>query len=98
LDGLDEKPNHMKNSKSSNFEGKGCKAKESFKKPFDKKIVFNGFKMFSFRCKSHVQEIILPKNMFGCTLKLILGFYGIFCIHGIKLKYSQLCMNVKNHH
>jgi hypothetical protein len=26
--------------------------------------------------------------MFGCPLKLILGFSGIFCIFGIKPKYS----------
>ncbi len=30
LDELDEKPNHSKFSKSWNFEGKGCKAKDSF--------------------------------------------------------------------
>jgi hypothetical protein len=53
-----------------------------------KKYMFNGFKMFSFKCKSHVQEIILPKNTFGCPLKLILGFLGIFFIFGIRLKYS----------
>jgi hypothetical protein len=29
LDELDEKPNHTKISKSWNFEGKGCKAKDS---------------------------------------------------------------------
>ncbi len=49
---------------------------------------FNGFKMFSFRCMSHVKEINMPKNMFDYPLKLILGFFGIFCIYGIKLKYS----------
>ncbi len=37
LDELDEKPNHTKISKSWNFEKKGCKAKDSFFKPFDKK-------------------------------------------------------------
>ncbi len=25
-----------------------------FKKPFGKNIMFNGFKMFSFKCRSHV--------------------------------------------
>ncbi len=50
LDELDEKPNHTKISKSWNFEGKGCKVKDSFVKPFDKKIMFNGFKMFNFTC------------------------------------------------
>jgi hypothetical protein len=42
--------------------------------------------MSSFKCKSHVQEITLPKNMFGYPLKLVLGFYGILYIFGIKLK------------
>ncbi len=44
--------------------------------------------MSSFRCNSHVKEIFLPKNMFGCPLKLILGFFRIFRIFGIKPKYS----------
>ncbi len=35
LDELDEKPNYTKTSKSWNFEGKGCKAKDYFFKPFD---------------------------------------------------------------
>jgi len=39
-----------------------------------------------------VQKIILPKNMFSCLLKLILGFSRIFCISGIKLKYSYTIM------
>jgi len=43
-----------------------------------KKIMFNGFKMSSFICRSHVKEINMPKNMFGCPLKLILGFFGFF--------------------
>jgi hypothetical protein len=46
-------------------------------KPFGKKIMFNGFKMSNFMCTIHVQEVILPKHMFGCPLKLILGFFGI---------------------
>jgi len=48
--------------------------------------------MFSFRCGSHVQEIILLKNMFGYPFKLILGFFRIFYIFGIKLKYSYTIM------
>jgi hypothetical protein len=48
--------------------------------------------MFSFKCRSHVQEIILPKKMFSCPLKFILGFSKIFCIFGIKLKYSYTIM------
>jgi hypothetical protein len=44
LDEFDEKPNHTKISKSWNFEGKGCKAKDSFFWPFDKKYMFMGSK------------------------------------------------------
>jgi hypothetical protein len=67
--------------------------KNSFLKPFEKKIMFNVFKMFSFKCKSHVQEIILPKNMFGTSpLKLILGFLEIFYIYSYKPKYSYTIM------
>jgi len=40
----------------------------------------------------HVKEINMSKNMFGCPLKLILGFSGIFCIFGTKLKYSYTIM------
>jgi hypothetical protein len=55
--------------------------------------------MFNFKCRSHVQEIILPKNLFGCPLKLILEFSEIFCVYGYKQKiHTQLCMNVKTHH
>ncbi len=39
-----------------------------------------------------MKEIILPKNMFGCPLKLILGFFMIFYIFGIKPKYSYTIM------
>jgi hypothetical protein len=31
--------------------------------------------------------------MFGCPLKFILGRFGIFCIFGIKLKYSYTIMH-----
>ncbi len=54
--------------------------------------MFNGFKMSNFRCKSHLKEINMPKNMFGCPLKLILGFFAIFGIFGIKPKYSYKIM------
>ncbi len=55
--------------------------------------------MFSFRCRSHVQEKILSKNMFNCPLKLIYGISRNFCIFYYKPKYCmQLCINVKTHH
>jgi hypothetical protein len=61
--------------------------------------MFNEFKMFTFKCKSHVQEVTLPKNMFGCPLKLILGFLGSSTFLALNQNiHTQLCMNVKNHH
>jgi hypothetical protein len=50
--------------------------------------MFNEFKMYSCECKSHVKEINIPKNMFDYPLKLSLRFFEIFCMFGIKLKYS----------
>jgi hypothetical protein len=44
--------------------------------------------MSRFRRMSHVKEINMPKNMFGCPLKFILGFFGIFYIYDINLKDS----------
>ncbi len=89
---IDEKPNYTKISKYLKFEGKGCKQKELKNISFDKKIVFNGFKMFNLKCKSHVQEKILLENMFGCPLKLIFGIYGNLCIFGYKPKHSYTIM------
>jgi hypothetical protein len=58
--------------------------------------MFNGFKMFSFRCRSHVKEMNMPKNMFGYPLKLILGFFAFLALnYNI---HKQLYMIVKNHH
>jgi len=34
----------------------------------------------------------MPKNMFGCPLKLILGFFGNLYISYIKQKYSYTIM------
>jgi len=44
---------------------RAAKQKTHLKKTFDKKKMFNGFKMFNFRSRSHVKEINMPKNMFG---------------------------------
>ncbi len=53
---------------------------------------FNVFKVSNFRCRSHVQEIILPKNMFSCPLNFIWGFFGIFCIFNYRPKYWYTIM------
>jgi hypothetical protein len=44
LDELDEEPNHTKMSKFQNFEGKGCKAKDSFFNHLTKYIYSMGAK------------------------------------------------------
>jgi hypothetical protein len=77
---LDEKPNQAKFLKFWNFEKQGCKAKDYFCKPFGKKIMFNRFKMFSFMCKSHLQEKILPKNMFDYSYNSFWVFFKIPCL------------------
>jgi hypothetical protein len=51
--------------------------------------MFDGFKRFSCRCKSHVKGINMPKDMFGCPLQFILGYPRFF---GIKQKYSYTIM------
>jgi hypothetical protein len=75
-----------------NFKGKGCKEKNSFFNHLTTKKMFNRFKMSSLRCRSHVQEIILPKNMFGYPLKFILAIFGDFYIFSYKPKYSCTIM------
>ncbi len=46
-----------------------------------------------------MKETILPKNMFGCPLKLILGLSRIFSFLALNQNiHTQLYMNVKNHH
>jgi hypothetical protein len=55
--------------------------------------------MSSLKRELHVQEILLPKNMFAYPLKLILNFFEIFCISNYnKNIHTQLCINVKTHH
>jgi hypothetical protein len=41
---------------------------------------------------SHVQEIILPKTIFGRPLKLILEIFEILCVLNIKQKNSHTIM------
>jgi hypothetical protein len=82
----------QKNSKSWNFETKINKEKDFFKKPFDKIIMCNGFKISSIRCRSHVCEISLSKNMFSCPLKFILIIFRNFWVFGYKPKYLHTFM------
>ncbi len=63
------------------------------------KIMFNGFKMSNFRCKSHVQEIILPNKCLVVCRNSYYNFLGFFTFLVINQNiYTQLCMNVKTHH
>jgi hypothetical protein len=77
LNELDEKPNQTKISKFSNFEGKGYKAKDSFFKPFDKKTMFNGFKISSFRCKTCARNN-LAKKYVCLSIEIHFGIFGDF--------------------
>jgi hypothetical protein len=52
---------------------RATKQKNSFKKPFDKKIMFNGFKM-QVTCAGNK----LAKKMFTCLLEVILKSFEIF--------------------
>jgi hypothetical protein len=52
--------------------------------------------MISSKCKSHVHEIILLKNMFCYPLKFIMGFSLVWVIK--KNIDTQLCMYLKIHH
>jgi len=86
--------NLMKNQIIQKFQSleilkkKATRQKNSFKKPFDKKYIFNEFKMFSFKCRSFK----IAKKMFGCPLKLILGFFEFFCISCYEQNYSYTIM------
>jgi hypothetical protein len=58
-----------------------------------------GFKILALSPCQHVQEIILPKNMFSCPLKLIMGFFGIFYVFGYIPKFSYIIMyECETHH
>jgi hypothetical protein len=93
------KAKSYKNVKFLKFWKKGLQSKRLIFLIMWQKKMFNGLKMSNFRCTSHVQEIIFPKNMFGCSLKLMLGFsLKLFAFLAINQNiYIQLCMNVKIH-
>jgi len=83
----------MKNQnaqKCQNFKKRVVRQRTHFLNHLTKKICSMGSKCF--RCRSHVQEIILPKNMFSCPLKFILGCFGIFYISSYKPKFSYIVM------
>jgi hypothetical protein len=67
-------------SKSWKFERKGYKAKDSFFLTIGKKLCSMGSKCLTLGA-GHMWEKILPKNMFGCPLKLILGFLMFLVIN-----------------
>jgi len=72
------------------FERKGCKEKDLFFKPFDQKIMFNGFKMFSLRYEvTCVGGNNLAKKHICLSIET---HFGIFCIFSYKSKYSCTIM------
>jgi hypothetical protein len=58
--------------------------------------MFNGFKMFSYRCRSHVHEIILSKKHIWLSIETHLRFFT-FLVTNQEID-MQLCTHVKNHH
>ncbi len=95
LDELDEKPNHSKISKSWNFEGKGCKAKNSFKNHLTKKLCSMDSKYLTLGAGHCVRNNLAKKHVW-CPLKLILGIFTFLVIN--QNIHTELCMNVKIHH
>ncbi len=89
--------NLMKNQIIQKFQSleilkeRAARQKTHFKNHLIKNYV-QWVQMSSFRCRSHLQEINMPKNMFGCPLKFILKFYKILCVSGMKPKYSYTIM------
>jgi hypothetical protein len=61
LDELVEKPNHTKMSKFWNFEGKGCKAKDSFLNDLTRKLCSMDSKYLTLGA-SHYARINLAKK------------------------------------
>jgi hypothetical protein len=86
--------NHIKQKIQSNLilEERVARQKTHFKNHLIKTFYSMRSKSFRFRCKSHVQLIILPENMFGYPLELILRFFRILCVFGIEPKYSHTIM------
>jgi hypothetical protein len=75
---LDEKPNHTKISSFEILKEMFAKQSIHFFNHLAKQMCSMGSKCLALG--AHVEEIILPKNMFGCPLKLTLGLYGILCV------------------
>jgi hypothetical protein len=89
----------QKSQSLKNLKETATKQRTHFFKPFNKKIIFSGFKMFSFRCKSHVQEIITKKHVW-LSIEIQFGIFLNFTTFLAMNQniHTQLCTNVKTHH
>jgi len=93
---LAKKLNHTKNLKFWKFEGKSYKTNDSFLKPFGQKIIFNEFKMFSFKLQVACVRNNLAKKHVWLSIET---HFGIFYVLAINQNIdTQLCIHVKNHH
>ncbi len=96
---LDEKPNYTKNSKYLKFEGEGWNEKRFLKKLFDKKIVFNGFKMSNWGASHMCKKKSYQKTCLVDHSNSFLEFLGIYAFLVINQNiHTQFCMNVNIHH
>jgi hypothetical protein len=74
----------MKNQIISKFQRfeflnqKDSKGNYSFFLTFGNLVIFIRIKIYSSKCRTHVKEIIMQKNTFGCSSKLILTFSNFF--------------------
>jgi hypothetical protein len=63
----------MKNQNIEKFQSLIFLMANIFFKPFGKTIMFNGFKMSNFSCRSHVQKIILSKKHVRLSIETHFG-------------------------
>jgi hypothetical protein len=90
LDELDKIPNHIQKIQNLKILMEwATRQTTSFLNHLKNKML-NGFKMSSFRCITCLKNNFAEKHK--CPLKLILGFFGIFCIFNIKPKYVYTIM------
>jgi hypothetical protein len=89
------KTKSYKNFKVLKFWRKGLEGKGFIVLTIWQKNMFNGFKISSFRCRSHLHEIILPKKCFVVHWNSFWEFLGVFGFMAINQHIeTHLCMNV----
>ncbi len=87
----------MKNQIISKFQRfeflnqKGSKGNYSFFKTFGNLVIFIRIKIYSSKCRTHVKEIIMQKNTFGYSSKLILTCSNFFHVTNYQCTIMYVC-------